>query len=316
MKGTVRQTGRVEILVSCLVALTLVVIAVGVFLKQTRFNPAVLVAQQAALLSPKKIATVSPLDMPVELAPLGAVETFNDENLFEKIDGKADLYLSVGFVGLHCKRLALKAQPDAWFEVFAYDMAKLSQAFCVYSQQRRAEAQPLDIAAYAYRTKNSIHFVCGRYYVEVVTATPTEPMWAAMLAFSRQFIRATGDASQRLSELALFPPENLVPNSHILYIAEAFGFDQLKNVFTAKYKAGNAEVTAFLTGCDDEAKAAALVEAYRKFLLENGGKALPAADAVELMNSVEIVFAKGNQVAGIHAAPNLEAAEAVARMFR
>jgi len=316
MKGTVRQPGRVEVLVSYLVVLTLVAIAVGVFLKQSRFNPAVLVAQQAAQLSSKKTAPATPLDTPAEFVPLGAAETFNEENLFEKIDGKADLYLTVGFVELRCRRLALKAQPDAWCEMFVYDMAKLPQAFCVYSQQRRSEAQPLDIATYAYRTKNSLYFVCGRYYVEVVTAMPTEPMLTAMLALSRQFIAQNGGATERLPELALFPSANLVPDSHILYIAEAFGFDQLKNVFTAKYKAGNAEVTAFLTGCDDEVKATALAEAYRKFLLENGGKALPAANAVELMGNVEIVFAKGKQVVGVHAALNLEAAQAVVKMFQ
>ena len=67
------------------------------------------------------------------------------------------------------------------------------------------------------------------------------------------------------------------------------------------------------------AAAATLRDAYRSFLLANGGKEIEAGDAASLgkpinfMDSVEIIFAEGDLVAGVHAAPDAALAAKVAR---
>ena len=58
--------------------------------------------------------------------------------------------------------------------------------------------------------------------------------------------------------------------------------------------------------------------AYYDFLIANGGKEVtgeqvpPGAKAVEMFDGTEIVFSRGNVVAGVHAAPSVEAAKKVA----
>jgi hypothetical protein len=312
--------------VGFVILLCLAGIAVGVFLKQLSFNPAVLVATAAAPAAPKPVASApneSLPTLPPELSAFSAPETFTADNLYDKVDGKADLYLTAGFVGLQCQRLALKATNDVWMEWFVYDMGTLPQAFSVFSLQRRAEAQALDLTEFAYQTQNALFFVCGRCYVEAVTAMPTEPMMAAMRAMARQFVAANPPGATRIPELKLFPPENLETGSQGLQVADAFGFDQFTNVFTAKYRlpdgATNAEVLAFLEMTKTPAAAATLRDAYRSFLLANGGKEIEAGDAASLgksinfMDSVEIIFAEGDLVAGVHAAPDAASAAKVAR---
>jgi hypothetical protein len=311
--------------VGFVILLCLAGIAVGVFLKQLSFNPAVLVAA-AAPAAPKPVASApneSLPTLPPELSAFSAPETFTADNLYDKVDGKADLYLTAGFVGLQCQRLALKATNDVWMEWFVYDMGTLPQAFSVFSLQRRAEAQALDLTEFAYQTQNALFFVCGRCYVEAVTAMPTEPMMAAMRAMARQFVAANPPGATRIPELKLFPPENLEAGSQGLQVADAFGFDRFTNVFTAKYRlpdgATNAEVLAFLETTKTPAAAATLRDAYRSFLLANGGKEIEAGDAASLgkpinfMDSVEIIFAEGDLVAGVHAAPDAASAAKVAR---
>jgi hypothetical protein len=219
----------------------------------------------------------------------------------------------------------LKATNDVWMEWFVYDMGTLPQAFSVFSLQRRAEAQTLDLTPFAYQTQNSLYFVSGRYYVEAVTAMPTEPMMAAMLAMARQFVAAHPPGATQIPELKLFPPENLEAGSQGLQVADAFGFDGFTNVFTAKYRlpngATNAEVLAFLELTKTSAAAAALRDAYRSFLLANGGKEIESPDAasigkpINFMDGIEIIFADGNVVAGIHAAPDAASAAKVARLL-
>ena len=326
MSQSCNERGGTERWVGFVILLCLAGIAVGVFLKQLSFNPAVLVATAAAPAAPKPVASApneSLPTLPPELSAFSAPETFTADNLYDKVDGKADLYLTAGFVGLQCQRLALKATNDVWMEWFVYDMGTLPQAFSVFSLQRRAEAQALDLTEFAYQTQNALFFVCGRCYVEAVTAMPTEPMMAAMRAMARQFVAANPPGATRIPELKLFPPENLEAGSQGLQVADAFGFDQFTNVFTAKYRlpdgATNAEVLAFLEMTKTPAAAATLRDAYRSFLLANGGKEIEAGDAASLgkpinfMDSVEIIFAEGDLVAGVHAAPDAASAAKVAR---
>jgi hypothetical protein len=325
------ERGRTERWVGFIILLCLAGIAAGVYHKQFSFNPAVLVATAATPAAPgtTKPAPSSQNEslptLPPELSALSAPETFTADNLYDKVDGKADLYLTAGFVGLQCQRLALKATSDVWMEWFVYDMGTLPQAFSVFSLQRRAEAQTLDLTPFAYQTQNSLYFVSGRYYIEAITAMPTEPMMAAMQAMARQFVATHPPGAAQIPELKLFPPENIEAGSQGLQVADAFGFDHFTNVFTAKYRlpnsATNAEVLAFLELTKTSTAAAALCDAYRSFLLANGGKEIEAGAAASLgkpinfMDNIEIVFAESNMVAGVHAVPDAASAAKVAQQL-
>jgi Family of unknown function (DUF6599) len=320
--GTEQRVGLVILL--CLAG-----IAAGVFLKQFFFNPAVRVATTAAPVAARTVSSASsgetPTIQPPDLSAFSAPETFTADNLYDKIDGKADLYLTAGFVQLRCQRFALKAAKGDWMEWFVYDMGALPGAFAVFSLQRRADAQAFDLTPFAYQTQNSLYFVCGRYYIEAVTAMPTEPMMAAMRAMARQFVAAHPPGAMQIPELKLFPPDSLETGSQGLQVADAFGFDQFTNVFTAQYRlpngATNAEVLAYLEITKTAAAATVLRNAYRSFLLANGGKEMDAGDTgalgkpINFMDSIEIVFADGNVVAGVHAAPDLASAAKVAQQL-
>lgn len=322
MKFSARQCSRTETWAGVAVLLCLVAAALGVFLRQFSYNPAVLVATSAGLAGnspppPAPAASFAAL-IPSELAEFGAPENFDADTLSDKIDGKADLYLTAGFVRMRCQRFALKDSADDWMEWFVYDMGNLPQAFSVFSLQRRSEARPLDLTRFAYETKNAVFFVCGRNYIEAVAATSNDRLMRAMVVMARNFIAANPPGEMHVPELDLFPKENLVPNSHVLQIATAFGFDQFKNVFSAKYKSGNAEVLAFASVLASPDAANALCDAYYKFLLANGSKEVAAepvpagARMAESFDGTEIVFSRGTAVGGVHAAPNRQAAEQVA----
>jgi hypothetical protein len=327
MKGCVRLCGVTETCVGSVILLGLAAIAIGVFVKQSHYDRAMFLPVMPSASSNKPSAAAVPasgsiVDLPPELVPLSAPETFSADNLYDKIDGKAELYTSAGVLGMRCQRFALKSDPNIWAEFFLYDMDNLRQSFAVYSQQRRAEAQPLDLTAYAYRTQNALFFCSGRYYVEAITATPVSEMMSAMLSLAREFVGKNPAPNTRLAEPDLFPPENLAPNSYMFQPADAFGFDQFKNVFSATYKVNGVDVMAFLIIRSTPQEAAALSAAYQQFLRNNGGKNLtgtgkvPNGSFAELLGSVELVFSRGNVVGGVHAAPNLEAAEQVgARLY-
>jgi hypothetical protein len=310
MRQLSNPCSRLERGVGFVVLLSLLVIAGGIYLKQFSFNPAVLVAREIA--SPQKRAG-SPVAtipwMPPALKEFGPGESFTPDNLYDKIDGKAELYLAAGVVGVRCQRFALKEADDQWLEWFDYDMGTLQQAFSVFSTQRRAEGESLDLTEYAYRTQNAVYFVAGSNYVEVVASSSDPALMSATLDLAKRFVAASSSSAGRLPEFEVFPPENLVPGSQTLQSTDAFGFDQFKNVFTAQYRVGDADVMVFVTSCSNAEAAAALSAAYRSFLLANGGKEMEAAASspakpVEIMGGVELVFSTGKFVAGVHSAPS------------
>ena len=147
------------------------------FRAQSRFSPAVDIAFHGPNATAEPVRAraqdlVSPL--PRDLRPMSAAEAFAPETLSDKIDGKAEVYLSAGVVGLRCQRMALAAAPSSWIELFVFDMGKPSNAYSVYSSQRRADVTDLQLADYAYRAGNEIALVHGPFYVEVV-ATDESP---------------------------------------------------------------------------------------------------------------------------------------------
>jgi len=329
MSRSNNQRGGAEQWAGFVILLCLAGIAAGVYFKQFSFNPAVLAAATVAPEAAKTAAAPASGEatpaLPPELTVMSAPENFGPDDVYNKIDGKADLYLTAGFVHMTCQRFALKATNDDWMEWFVYDMGALPQAFSVFSLQRRAGGQAIGLTPFAYQTDNAIYFVSGRYYVEAVTAMPVPAMMKGMMAMAQQFVAAHPPGPSVILELKLFPPENLEADSQGLQMADAFGFDGFTNVFTAKYQlpsgGTNVEVLAYLKITKTAADATTLRDAYRSFLLANGGKEIESPDAasigkpVNFMDNIEIVFAESNMVVGVHAAPDAASAAKAARQL-
>ncbi len=314
MKQRGSSGSPLERAVGAVVLLFLIAIAVGIFLKQFLLNPAVLVSREMSSAQKGEVVVAAATAwLPPELAEFGPAESFTPDNLYDKIDGKAELYLASGIVAMRCQRFALKTNGAQWLEWFVYDMGSLPKAFSVFSTQRRAEGETLDITDYAYRTQNAVYFVAGSNYVEAVASSSDEALLNATIDMATRFVAASPKSSERLPEFEVFPEENLVSGSQALQSSDAFGFDGFQNVFTAQYHFGNADVMAFVTSCSSAEAADKLSAAYRSFLLENGGKEAetPApglGKAISIMGTAELVFSKGKVVAGVHSAPSAEIA--------
>lgn len=322
-----KSPGKTETLVGYGILFVLAVIAGGIFLKQFSYHPAIL---RAAAVQPERTARGSPEAKPsmnlAAFAPPGLValekpECFGPENLSDKINGKAELYLSAGFERLCSQRFARKGKPEKWMESFVYDMGSSRGAFAVYSMQRRPQGKKLDLAAFAYKTENALFFAHGRYYVELVAATDQEGFVRQLCSFGRNFAQTIEAGEEALKELALFPGRYLVPESLGLIRANAFGFQGFEDVFIARYDLDGEELTAFLSRRSSAREAAALARSYCRYLLENGGREveteqLPDARLVEIFGTFEVFFTRDNILAGVHGGESRQATESLAVMLQ
>jgi hypothetical protein len=262
------------------------------------------------------------LPTPGNLVPSGPVEVFSPENLSDKIDGKAELYLSSGVKKLTTQRFRLRDASDAWMEIFQYDMGTPRNGFAVYSGQMRRDGVRLKLTPFSYRTENALFFLDGPTYVEIIGSGSTREEMTAREALARALVGASPRSSETFGELLLFPEPHLDRESISLISTDAFGFERFDNVFTAFYDLGGFRVTAFLSRRESASEAAELASAYHTFLLENGGKALESiplngekAHLVEILDAFELIMTKGPILAGVREAPDQITAESLGRLL-
>ncbi len=315
-----KKYSRQQTFSSLAILFILAVIGSGIFLAQFNNNPAVL--QQDLFLPP----TVKDLDssptpltqsiipLPPGLVPLTLPESFDAQNLSEKINGKAELYLSAGFVSLNSQRFKDTSDAGFWVEAYVYDMGNGQNAFAVFSAQRREGAARLDLTRDAYRTSNALFLSHGNFYIEIIASEATDRALHPMEMLAENFIRNTATLTVTIQEKDLFPEQGLVTDSISLISSDAFGFDRLDQVYTAEYEFEGNRMMAFLSRRQESRGAQDMAAAYLKFLETFGGQNLDAdlpvknARLVEILETFEVIFSCGPFVAGVREAGDKEQA--------
>lgn len=256
------------------------------------------------------------------LAPLGTAERYDAITLSDKINGKAELYLSAGFQELETRRFAFSDQPGIWLERYIYSMATHNDAFSVFSRQRRPGSTAAFITPDAYRSANGLFLVQGPYYLELIASDTSDALWPPMEALAAAFVDHHPVSQSHRDETTVFPRNGLVADSISLTTANAFGFSRLDQVYSADYQWQNQAATAFVSLRANPAEAQALARAYVDFLIEYDARALadPRLDGqihlLDVFGTFEIVFHQGAYLAGVHEAEDLERAMALARQLK
>jgi hypothetical protein len=303
-------------------------ISLLVFLKQSHFDKDYfnVTAMQTGQANAKAPASQNKDSLEIDIvppqgyAPMSDQESFDQISLSDKIDGKADGYIQAGFVKLSCKRFAKESNQAEWFEFYLYDMEVPRNAFSVYSSQKREGVTPQDFTRFAYSTDNAVFFACGRYYIEIISAIQDKELIKSLIATSKGFIAKQSAGNVELPELNYLPSENLDNGSISLLSKNGFGYDKFDNIITATYQLQGKKITAFLSIRDTKENAEALAKGYDSTLSEFVGKdrlipesnQIPGLIIANVFDEYELVFTRGNIIAGIHSAPDKKLGEEVA----
>jgi hypothetical protein len=320
----IETRANLQTYLSLIILAVMVITAMGIFLWQFRYNPAVLnldniVSSTAEIPQTQKTSSVqSRFPIPEDLVALSPPEVFEPPNLSDKINGKAELYLSAGFVGLQTQRFKRSDTSNVWMEAFIYNMASNQNAFAVFSAQRRDDADSLNLTQHSYQTKNALFLVHGPYYLEIIASEASDDIFQPMLQFAEAFVDSIQVKSVQISEKNLFPKADLIQNSVSLIASDAFGFERFDQIFTARYSIDGAEIMAFVSNRSAAGKAIELTEAYQKFLLAFGGRKIETdltmknAMIVEILDTYEVIFSHGTYIVGVREAENKAQAKALA----
>lgn len=295
----------------------LVLIGGAVLWIQNHYDPAAWRDQNAM----PPVQNQGKADLPDGLASISPPEQYHAENLSDKINGKADLYLSAGFKSLESRRFGLISDKNRWMERYLYDMGGHQNAFAVYSVQRRKDTQDMNLTTHSYLSANGLFLVHGPYYLEIIAAESTPQMQSQMRALASAFIATNSVKDHNLPVLELFAQDNKVPQTTKLIADSAFGIQSLDWIYTSMYAAENAQATVYISQRGSASNALALADKSIAYWNEYGGETVQTPEGfsglqiVFILDNYEIAAVQGDYLYGVHEATDLDfALKLISRM--
>src|SRR5256885_4805609 len=115
----------------------------------------------------------------------GKIAQFDPENLYVKIDGRADFFKGFGFRHLWSVLLVSEQDPATTVDVEMYDLARPANALGAYGGERAPDAKPnVEERGLWHLARNALYMARGPYYLRVIGSDETPAMTAKLQALA------------------------------------------------------------------------------------------------------------------------------------
>jgi hypothetical protein len=261
------------------------------------------------------------------------LETFNADNLFEKIDGRAESFLQYGVKGMAYTYYHPAGDDSSEAQLYIFEMGDALRALGKYGSEKPDGVGTIALGTEGYVSAGSTLFYAGKYYTQVVTTKDDPKVGAFAMEIARRVAAKQapeGSAAQGAGGSRPAGPEavfGLLPatpqRSGAKFVAEdAFGYSFLSSVFMADYKDGEVTWQGFLRPYATPEAARTAFAKYLETAKQDGAqvKDVPDSGAERMVTSANIgltdaIFLKGNALGGANGATDAAKAEAFARAF-
>jgi hypothetical protein len=283
----------------------------------------------------KKLADMLPL---VDLPPGWTVgksgpkhlETFNAENLFEKIDGRAESFIQYDVRGMAYTYFHPTGDESNEVQLYIFEMASPLKALGKYGSEKPEGVSAIPVGSEGYASAGSTLFYSGSYYTQIVS-TKDDAKFAAFaldiakrVAGKQKPVAAVAGGNTYSSSETLF---GLLPTSQgrstPKYVAQdVFGYSFLSDVFMADYKDGKAAWQGFLRPYPTPAVAKDVFDQYVSTAKKDGAEikvsTVEGVDQFVVSSNtglIDVIFRKGNVIGGANGGTELAKPEAFAKVL-
>jgi hypothetical protein len=159
---------------------------------------------------------------------------YDANNLWDIIDGAADLYLEYAFVNLHIARYVNADSIEVKVELYRHSTE--ADAFGIYSQERDPKYNFIDIGVQGYLQQGVLNFLDGVYYVKLSTYQTGDKAQEAMKRIAQRIDDSLKQKNSWPDVMQLFPALGKLANAE-QYVAKNFlGYSFLNTAYVATYK--------------------------------------------------------------------------------
>ena len=172
------------------------------------------------------------------------IQSYTPDNLYEYIDGAAELYLSFDFQGLSVAEYINDSKASITVEIYRYKTPL--HAFGIYSQERPSKGNFLNIGCQGYIELPILNFVVGTVYIKISSYHTGNESQNLLTTFAQKLAQNVGGDTSLPHVLACFPEGGKMLNSE-KFIARSFlGHDFLHSGFITDYCADNKTFQLFI----------------------------------------------------------------------
>ncbi len=177
------------------------------------------------------IQSLLPKKLPGGWRQIGSPQVYNPKNLFNRINGQAELFFKYGFQKSVFALYQNKSNSKDQIEVDFYDMGNALQAFGIFSRFR-SENRPAGVGLESYLEDTSLLFYKGRYFVMLYA---TEADSSILIRLAKTISSEIPDSSPSPKEIKYFPKGGLRPGSIEYHPEGLLGYQFLKRGFQGVY---------------------------------------------------------------------------------
>ena len=247
----------------------------------------------------------------------GDIEHFNIATLYNKIDGRSELYMAYNVKGLSWVSMVQDGNADNFLDVFVYDMSTTTGAFGIYSVEREPDQEKIKIGRECYKTGSNLYFWKGQHYAYINASREDPENNAAALHAAKTVLSRVGDDGGEIVGLDWLPEKGLNPDSIQYFMADAMSLDFMNQTFVGMYDFGEGAFKSFISKRDSAEDAKSIFEQFNEY----GGEYGDSVEQVSI-NDVEVgltdwgggfydgVAVVGNSIFGVSNIDGKEAATA------
>ena len=171
-------------------------------------------------------------------------QVFSPENLYDYINGAADLYLTYDFKELQVGEYQRDDKASVIVEIYRHGSP--TNAFGIYSQERLANADFLDIGTQGYYEEKVLNFLGGSYYVKISSSNTGKDDRDILARFAKGTAEKLGGEKGLPALLEAFPSDGKAKNAEKFIGKNFLGYSFFLPAFIADYQVAGQKFKLFL----------------------------------------------------------------------
>ena len=189
-------------------------------------------------------------------------EIFNPDNLFDRINGAAPLFIENGFREMTTFDYT---KGDDYITVQVYRHATPEDAFGMYSSERSSDLTFYKIGGEAHGDNSSFFFFAGSVYVKIRSSASNDETGEALRVISGALAAKADPNAAYPAIIKAFPEKDKIPFTEMYITANYIGHEFLSKVFVCKYNSNGYEYQLFTIDAGSQDAANEILKKYYNF---------------------------------------------------
>ncbi|MFO7655956.1 MAG: DUF6599 family protein [Bacteroidales bacterium] len=187
-------------------------------------------------------------------------QEYTADNLWELINGAADVFLIYGFQDLHIGEYANNSGDAVRVELYRHSTS--NNTYGIYTSERMPDYTFINIGTEGYTSFGALNFFAGEYYVKIFWSGQGEASEPVLKEVADKIEISLQQQASWPEELSLFPKENRLEKTDGFTSESFLGYSFLNNAFTVGYNVNDAEFKMFIINLPTVEQAKALLIKY------------------------------------------------------